>query len=167
MSYVGFHFLQGSLNLVEFVRNWFLIDIKFCKPGVIKGLSLKINLFLEFILEGHRCQIKSQSFQGKFIRFSCVCVWRKQKNIPVNWEIIKYKSFLIKSWLVAFIIIGLRVRGIENDIRSYKKLWKWSDIEAANLPEIILGTVMLEKISSINVLELLVTLLGCSKWGRK
>ena len=71
---MGFHFLQGSLNLVEFVRNWFLIDIKFCNPGVIQGLPLKINLFLEFILEGHRYQIKSQSFQGKFIRFSCVCV---------------------------------------------------------------------------------------------
>ena len=43
----------------------------------------------------------------------------------------------------------------------------WSDIEAVKLTGIILGTAKLEKILSINVLELVVTLLGCSIWGRK
>ena len=43
----------------------------------------------------------------------------------------------------------------------------WSDVEAVKLLKIVLGTAMLEKILSINVLELLVTLLGCSIWGRK
>ena len=38
---------------------------------------------------------------------------------------------------------------------------RWSHIE------IILDTVMFEKILSLNVLELLVTLLGCSIRGRK
>ena len=42
---------------------------------------------------------------------------------------------------------------------------RWSDIEAVKLPEIILGTAMLEKKLSINVLELVVTLMGCSIWG--
>ena len=44
---------------------------------------------------------------------------------------------------------------------------RWSDVEAVKLLKIVLGTAMLEKILSINVLELLVTLLGCSIWGRK
>ena len=44
---------------------------------------------------------------------------------------------------------------------------RWSDIEAVKLPEIILGAAMLEKILSINVLELAVTLLSCRIWGRK
>ena len=35
------------------------------------------------------------------------------------------------------------------------------------LLEIILGTAMLEKIVSINILELVVSLLGCRIWGRK
>ena len=39
---------------------------------------------------------------------------------------------------------------------------RWSSIEAIKLPEIILGTAMLEKILSVNDLELLVTLLRCS-----
>ena len=39
---------------------------------------------------------------------------------------------------------------------------RWSDIEAVKLSKIVLGTAMLEKILSINVLELLVTVLGCS-----
>ena len=43
----------------------------------------------------------------------------------------------------------------------------WSDIEAAKLPESLLGTAMLEKRLTINVLELLVTLLGCSIWRSK
>ena len=38
---------------------------------------------------------------------------------------------------------------------------RWSDIEAVKLTEIILGRAMLEKILSINVLELVVTLLDC------
>ena len=69
---------------------------------------------------------------------------------------------LIKSWPVFFIIIGFRVRGIKKvlgvtrNCKNYKKL-----------PEIILGTAMSEKILSINVIELVVTLLGCRTWGRK
>ena len=67
-------FLQGSFNLINFDRDWLLIDIDFCKPGVIQGLSLNFYLFLEFFLEVHKCQVKTQTFQG-----------------------IKHKIFLIKS----------------------------------------------------------------------
>ena len=49
---MGFLFLQGSFNLINFDRNWFLIDIDFCKPEVIQGLSLNFNLFLEFFFRG-------------------------------------------------------------------------------------------------------------------
>ena len=38
---------KGSFNLRNFDRNLFLVDIDFCKPGVVQGLSLKFNLFLE------------------------------------------------------------------------------------------------------------------------
>ena len=44
---------------------------------------------------------------------------------------------------------------------------KRSDIEVVKLPETILSTTMLEKILSINVLELFVSLVGCSIRGRK
>ena len=44
---------------------------------------------------------------------------------------------------------------------------RWSSIEAIKLPEIMLGTAMLEKILSVHDLELLVTLLRCSIWRRK
>ena len=40
-------FLHGSFNLINFDMNWFLIDIDFCEPGVIQGLFLNFNLFLE------------------------------------------------------------------------------------------------------------------------
>ena len=71
---MGFIFLQGSFNLINFDRNWFLIDIDFCKPEVIQGLTLNFNLFLELFLEAHRCQVKTQTFQGKFYRiFQCLC----------------------------------------------------------------------------------------------
>ena len=43
----------------------------------------------------------------------------------------------------------------------------WSDIDPAKLPETILRIAVLEKLLSFNVLELLVTLLKCSIWGRK
>ena len=49
---MGFVFLQESLDLINFDRNWFLIDIDFCKPGVIEGLSLNFNLFLEIFFRG-------------------------------------------------------------------------------------------------------------------
>ena len=39
--------------------------------------------------------------------------------------------------------------------------------QVVKLLEIILGTAMLEKIVSINILELVVSLLGCRIWGRK
>ena len=52
VSYMGFLFLQGSFNLINCDRNWFLIDIDFCKPGVIQALSLNFNLFLEFFFRG-------------------------------------------------------------------------------------------------------------------
>ena len=58
------------------------------------------------------------------IGFVSVCFRWKQKIIPFDWETIKYKIFLIKSWPVSFIIIGFRIRGIKKDIKSYKKLWK-------------------------------------------
>ena len=48
----GLHFLQGSFNFINFDSNWFLIDIDFCKPEVIQGLSLNFNLFLEIFLRG-------------------------------------------------------------------------------------------------------------------
>ena len=40
-------FRQGSFNLINFDRSWFLIDIDFCKPGVMQGLTLNFNVFLE------------------------------------------------------------------------------------------------------------------------
>ena len=40
---------------------------------------------------------------------------------------------------------------------------KWRDIETVKFPEIISGRAMLERILSINVLKLLVTLVSCSK----
>ena len=42
---------------------------------------------------------------------------------------------------------------------------RWPDMETVKLPEFILGTAIVGKIS-INVLELLVTLPGCSRWRR-
>ena len=68
-----------------------------------------------------------------------------------------YKVFLIKSGLVSFVFIGLRIRKIED----------WSDIETVKLLEIILGTALLEKILSSIVSELLINLLGCSICGKK
>ena len=53
---------------------------------------------------------------------------------------------------------------MKQNIRSYKNHEGWSDIEAAKLPESLFGTAMLEKRLTINILELLVTLLGCSIW---
>ena len=55
-------------------------------------------------------------------------------------------------------IIGFRVRGIKKILGATRNCGRWSDIEAVKLPEIILGTAMLEKILSINVLELVVTM---------
>ena len=43
---------------------------------------------------------------------------------------------------------------------------RWSDIDVKS-PEIILDTAMLEKMLPINILELVVTLIGCRIWGRK
>ena len=40
-------FRQGSFNLINFDRNWFLIDVDFCKAGVMQGLTLNFNAFLE------------------------------------------------------------------------------------------------------------------------
>ena len=44
---------------------------------------------------------------------------------------------------------------------------RWSGIEAVKLIKTILETAILEKTLSINVLELLFTLVGCNIWGRK
>ena len=145
----GFLFLKGSFSLIYFDRNWFLINIDFCKPGVIQGLSLNFILFLEIFLRGAKVSSKNSNFFSVHVRW-------KQKIIPIKWETIQYKFFWIKSWLISFIVIWFRVRGIKNDIRSYNKLWKM-----VKLQEIILGTAMLEKMLSINVLELVLTLLGC------
>ena len=67
-------FFQRSFNLINIDSNWFLIDIDFCKPGVIEGLSLNFNLFLKTFLEVHKCQVKTQTFQREFCRiFECLC----------------------------------------------------------------------------------------------
>ena len=77
-------FLQGSFNLINFDRKWFLIDIDFCKPQVIQGLSLNFKLFLYFFLEMHKCQVRTQTFQGKFYRiFQCLCQI-KAENYPIQ-----------------------------------------------------------------------------------
>ena len=44
--------------LIKFDKSWFLIDIDFHKPGVMEDLSLEFNLFLEILLEIHKCQVK-------------------------------------------------------------------------------------------------------------
>ena len=62
---MGFLFLQGSFNLINFDRNWFLIDIDFCKPEVIQGLSLNFNLFLEFFFRGAKVSSKDSNFSRK------------------------------------------------------------------------------------------------------
>ena len=48
----------------------------------------------------------------------------------------------------------------------YGTFGRWSDMEAAKLPEIILSAAILEKIS-INVVELLFSLVDCSICLRK
>ena len=53
--------------------------------------------------------------------------------------------------------MGLRIRLIVE-----RNFGRWSDIEAAKLPVVIVGTAILEKMLSINNLELLFTLVGCS-----
>ena len=71
---MGFLFLQGLFNLISFDRKWFLIDIDFRKPGVIQGLTLNFNIFLKIFLDVHKCQVKTQTFQGKFHKiFQCLC----------------------------------------------------------------------------------------------
>ena len=42
-----------------------------------------------------------------------------------------------------------------------------SDIEVIKLPNTILGIAMLKETLSINILELVVTLIGCSIWEGK
>ena len=74
---------------------------------------------------------------------------------------------MIKSWTVSFIIIGFRVRSIKKVLGATENCGRWSDIEVVKLPGIILGTAMLEKILSFNLLEIVVNLIGCIKWGRK
>ena len=112
---------------------------------------------------------KDPNLSMKFlIGFFSVSIGWKQKNIPVNWEITKYKTFLIKFWLVFFIIVWFRLRDSEEGILGARRIYeRWSDIEVDNLPEIILGIAILEKTLSINVLELLVTTPCWSIWGRK
>ena len=61
-------FVQGSFNLLNFDRNWYLIDIDFYKPGVVLGLSLNCNLYLELFSEVHKYQVQPHTFQGKFYR---------------------------------------------------------------------------------------------------
>ena len=83
----------------------------------------------------------------------------KQSIIPFDSEIIKYKIFLIKSWAASLIIIRFRVKGIKKILGATRNCGRWSNIEAVELLEIILGTTMSEKI-----LEFFVTLLGCRIW---
>ena len=97
------------------------------------------------------------------IGFFRVCGRWNQKIIPVNWGIIKYKIFLYKYWSVSFLIIGFRVRGIKKTLGATRNYGRW--LKAVKLTKIILFTVMLEKILSINVLGLAATLLGCRIWG--
>lgn len=55
---------------------------------------------------------------------------------------------MIKSCSVSFTLIGLEKRRIEEiRISGYtRNFGRWSDIEAAKLPKIILGKAILEKI---------------------
>ena len=93
-SYVGFLFSQGSFNLINFERNSFLIDIDFCTPGVIQGLSLNFNLLLEMFFEKHKCQVKTQTFPGKFYRiFQCLRLM-KAKDYPSQLKNNQVQNFL-------------------------------------------------------------------------
>ena len=60
--------------------------------------------------------------------------------------------------------MDLGYKALQKILEGTRNYGRWSDIEAVKLPEIILRTAMLEKILSICVLQLLVTLLGCSAW---
>ena len=129
----------------------------FSRYRVIQGLSLNFNLFSEIFLELNKCQVKIQKFQGRFYRiFKCLCF--KTKKIS------QLRNNQVQN-SISLIIIELRVTGIENYIKiigATRNCGRWPDMETVKLPEFILGTAIVEKIS-INVLELLVTLPGCSR----
>ena len=70
----GLAFLARSFNLMNFYRNWFLIEIDFCKPDVIQGLSLNF-IFIEIFSDVHKCWSKIQTFQGNlYIIYQCSCL---------------------------------------------------------------------------------------------
>ena len=124
VSYAGFLFLQGSFNLINFDRKWFLLHIDLCEPGVIQGcLSLNFNLFLDFFFRG-ASQVKTQTFQGKFYRIFQCLYQMKAENYPIPLRNNQVQNFLDQILTSLLIIIGFRVRGIKKDIRSYQKLWK-------------------------------------------
>lgn len=55
-------------------------------------------------------------------------------------------------------LIGLEIRGIRKNIKSYRNCENWSDNVAVKLPKTILETTKLEKLLSTNILKLLFTL---------
>ena len=56
---------------------------------------------------------------------------------------------------------------MKTKLGAKRKCRRRCDIEVVKLPKTILGIAILEEILSINILELVVTLLGCSIWERK
>ena len=94
VSYLNFLFLQVSYNLKTFERNWFLVAISFCKPGVIHHLFQYFNfIFRNFLRSGQ----VDKTFQGKCYEIVlCLCLM-KTKDVADNQKIIKCKIFLIKS----------------------------------------------------------------------
>lgn len=55
---------------------------------------------------------------------------------------IQVQNFLDKFWQVSFIYFELEVTGIEKILGPARNCRRWSGIEVAKLPEIILSTVM-------------------------
>ena len=68
---------------------------------------------------------------------------------------------------ISFIYTGPVIRRIQRILGATKHYQRWPNLKAVGLPKIIVGTLMLEKILSINVLKLFFTLVSCSVWGRK
>ena len=83
---------------------------------------------------------------------------KKKSRIKFSWSNLGQSlSYLLDLGTVEF-------KSIFRITRNYGR---WSVKVTLKLPDTILGKTVLEKILSINVLELLFSLVGCSIWGRK
>ena len=112
-----------------------------------------------------KCQGNTETCQEKFYM---ICQYPcKQHTVLVNLKIIKNKILLIISLPVLFIPFGPRIEEMKKNIFGATTCRRWSYIGADKLLGIIFGKSVLKKILSINVLELVFTLVVFSIWVRK